>query len=120
VKVKAKAWLSQLQDKGGLTVEMASLSKENALLKGSVETMQRQIANLTAMVQKSDSPEVAAQYEPETISANDILEDEPVVPREQLPVTTAASDLAAQYEAKFGKPPHHRMKLETIEAALKG
>ena len=27
--------------------------------------------------------------------------------------------LAEQYEAKFGKPPHHRMAQATIEAALK-
>lgn len=27
-------------------------------------------------------------------------------------------ELAAQYEAKFGKKPHHSMKAETIAAAL--
>lgn len=28
-------------------------------------------------------------------------------------------DLAARYEAKFKAPPHHRMKRETIERALR-
>lgn len=30
-----------------------------------------------------------------------------------------ADDLSAQYERKFGAPPHHRMKRETIERALR-
>ena len=28
--------------------------------------------------------------------------------------------VAEQYQAKFGKPPHHKMKPETIERALRG
>lgn len=37
------------------------------------------------------------------------------VPRE----TSVFSDLKAAYQAKFGKPPHHLMKDETIAARLK-
>ena len=29
-------------------------------------------------------------------------------------------DLVTRYEQKFGRPPHHRMKPETIEQALLG
>lgn len=31
----------------------------------------------------------------------------------------AVIDVRAAYEKKFGKPPHHRMKIETIMEALK-
>ena len=30
-----------------------------------------------------------------------------------------SNDIADQYEAKFGKRPHHRMNIDTIEAALR-
>ena len=42
-----------------------------------------------------------------------------ITPIEPVPVEHISSDLADQYEAKFGKRPHHRMNPETIEAALR-
>jgi hypothetical protein len=118
VKVKAKAWLAQLNDKGALTLEMSSITKENNVLKGSVESLQRQVDELMKMVQK-DAPAVQAQYSPrETISANDILDDSGDSKDFAVDVNPN-QDLAAQYEAKFGQKPHHRMKQETIIAALK-
>ena len=33
-------------------------------------------------------------------------------------VAAVVDDLEEQYEKKFGKKPHHKMKRETIEAAL--
>lgn len=41
------------------------------------------------------------------------------VPEEKAAVEIIEQSPAEKYEAKFGKPPHHRMKPETIEAALK-
>lgn len=42
-----------------------------------------------------------------------------VTPAEQADPTMSEMEvLAAQFEAKFGFPPHHRMKLETIKARL--
>lgn len=38
-------------------------------------------------------------------------------PEEETPVADVA--IRAAYEAKFGRPPHHRMKSETIAEALK-
>lgn len=35
-------------------------------------------------------------------------------------VSAEVDDLEARYEQKHGKKPHHRMKRETIEAALDG
>lgn len=48
LKNKARAWLSQLTDKGPLTMEMAALKQENDNLKGSLATMQEQIRQLQA------------------------------------------------------------------------
>lgn len=41
-----------------------------------------------------------------------------IVPPVEAKVATVKTP-AERYEEKFGKPPHHRMKAETIEAALK-
>ncbi len=103
MKTKANAWLSQLQDKGPLTQEIASVKRENELLKSSVETLTRQVQELMV----ANKTERAPRHEPgsDEISASDIIETE--------------DDVIAAYTEKFGKPPHHRMKRETIEAALR-
>jgi hypothetical protein len=99
LKNKANGWISQLKDKGPLTVEIASVKKENANLSAQVATMQKQIEQLTAMIQKPEVPQVAVVE----VSDEDVL-----------------GSPAELYEQKFGKPPHHRMKPESILAALKG
>lgn len=50
LKNKAKGWLAQLQDKGPLTQEIASVKAENAQLKASLETMQAQLDKLAASI----------------------------------------------------------------------
>lgn len=99
LKNKAKAWLSQLQDKGPLTQEVAAVKAENRELKMSIETLTKQVEALMR-----DRPVVTQINPVETnvITANDIIEEPP----EKL------------YEKKFGHPPHHRMKPETILAKL--
>lgn len=105
MKNKAKAWLSQLNDKGPLTQKMSAVQAENSMLKGSVETLTRQVQELTRLVKvQSDVSAPNVPHETSAITAADLLEDD---------------DLAAQYQKKFGEPPHHRMKRETIERALK-
>jgi len=105
MKNKAQAWLAQLKDKGPLTQEMASLKSENQLLKSSVDTLTKQVGDLMAAMKAQQgfaaAPEVPG--ESESITAADLIDDE---------------DLAAQYKAKFGELPHHRMKPETIKRAL--
>ncbi len=107
LKTKASAWLAQLQDKGPLTQKMAAVEKENAILKSSVETLTRQVEELTALAKSQfQAPRQAPQAQApqaEAITAADLLEPE---------------DIVAAYTQKFGKPPHHRMKPETIRAAL--
>lgn len=102
VKNKAKAWLAQLADKGPLTMHVAKVERENEILKSSVEALQKQVATLVAHV-KTDAPE-EVPHETSEITASDLIDDD---------------DIVAQYEAKFGKKPHHKMKPETIREALK-
>lgn len=104
LKRKALAWIAQLKDKGPLTVKMAAIEAENASLKNSVETLTEQVQALLAAsnVQKVYEAPRETRDEGE-ISASDIIEP----------------TLAQQYEAKFGRSPHHRMKESTIEAALR-
>ena len=100
LKTKAKAWLAQLNDKGPLTLKVAATEKENALLKSSVETLQKQVESLMAALRV----EKPVPHETAEITADDLIDDD---------------DIVEQYKAKFGKAPHHKMKPETIREALK-
>ena len=99
LKTKAKAWLSQLNDKGPLTLKVAATEKENAILKASVETLQKQVQALMAALKQEP-----VSHETTEVTAADILEED---------------DIVEQYKAKFGKAPHHKMKPESIREALK-
>lgn len=104
LKNKATAWLSQLHDKGPLTQEMAALKAENSLLKSNLDGLQKQVEALMAQA-KTQIVQQHHEEPSEGIAVSDILDD--------------MDTLAKQYEEKFGKPPHHRMKPETIAQALK-
>lgn len=99
MKRKAEAWLSQMNDKGKFTMEMAELKAKNGQLEDTVRTLQGQV---NALMKKPSYVEDVPHETSHEISAADILDDDPV----------------ARYTAKFGKPPHHRMKPESIIAAL--
>ena len=99
LKTKAKAWLSQLNDKGPLTLKVAATEKENAILKASVETLQKQVQALMAALKQEP-----VSHETTEVTAEDILGED---------------DIVEQYKAKFGKAPHHKMKPESIREALK-
>ena len=42
-----------------------------------------------------------------------------IVEGDEVPRETVSADLVEQYQSKYGKPPHHRMKPETIREALR-
>jgi len=97
LKVKAKSWLQAGKDHTPLINEVSGLRKENDQLKGSLEALQAQVSKLLAhkegtVTRPVDVPEIPGGVE---VSLQD------------------------QYEAKFGKKPHHRMKEDTILAKLK-
>lgn len=99
LKTKATAWLAQNTERGPITQKMAALTQENASLQGQIEALTRQLQELASRVPEQRSEEL----ERVEITASDLVDD----PKEL-------------YTQKFGKPPHHRMKTETILEALKG
>jgi hypothetical protein len=50
LKNKAKAWLASAQDKGKVTQELAGLQAKNTMLEGTIETLQKQVKELEALV----------------------------------------------------------------------
>lgn len=76
LKNKATAWLSQMGDKGPLTIEIANVKAENDILKGSMKTLTSQIEQLTAQLKELSAKRVAEPV-PVEISADDILPEKP-------------------------------------------
>ena len=72
---RAGAWLKQIRDAGGATMEIAQLKTDNANLKAELEGLKEQVARFA----KGETP-VAQEAKPEvlSLSADDILPDEPV------------------------------------------
>lgn len=98
---KARAWLSQLTDRGQITQQMADLKAQNDLLTKNVAdlTQQLQIA-IKQLEAGATAPPV-----PFAISAPlGVRSDE---------------EIRAAYQEKFGKAPHPNAKRETLEARLK-
>ena len=73
LKNKAVAWLSQIQDKGPLTMENARLMQEVSILKGSVESLTRQMESMAQQLKTSMSAV--------PVSSTALLEEEPEVRR---------------------------------------
>lgn len=76
LKNKAQAWLSQLNDKGPLTIENAALKRENDHLKGVIEALEKTNANLQrdlriAQMQVPQGGQLASSYS-QDISAADL------------------------------------------------
>lgn len=79
---KAKAWLAQTKDKGPLTMENASLKAENRALKTQNEQLEIRVKELAERVEilQRGGLDRATHFErpqTETITASDIIEDEP-------------------------------------------
>ena len=72
---KAQTWLKQMTDAGGVTIELAQVKTENANLKAELEGLKEQVARIS----KGETP-VAQEAKSEvlSLSADDILPDEPV------------------------------------------
>ena len=75
MKQKANTWLSQLNDRGPLTIKMAAIEAENALLKQNLAGLEKTIAQLLA--QSGGDARVVVKTD-DNIAADDILpEPEP-------------------------------------------
>jgi hypothetical protein len=81
LKNKASAWLTQLQDKGPLTIEVAALKNQNAQLQSTVESLTTKVEELSAALALNKNQNVAPSPAPAAtgITADDILDTpEPV------------------------------------------
>lgn len=116
LKNKARNWVQSMKDHGPLAMQVTALEKENSGLKGQVETLSKQVSSLMAAIK---TPQIAySEAAPNDITASDLLDDSAVVMMNDVALGDEQPTLAELYTKKFGKPPHHRMKAETILAAL--
>lgn len=107
MKNKAVAWLAQ-SDQGKSAAKMAELETENSRLKTDLKELRDTVEKLSMQLtshERSVVPPVVAVPNNDAISVADLMPDD---------------DLVGRYTAKFGKPPHHRMKPETIRKELEG
>lgn len=105
LKNKAKMWLQAAKDTGPIVLKNAALEKELDLLKANNADLTQKVEQLMAAMRAQGDAPPASVPQDTGISAADILDDR--------------EELAVQYTAKFGKPPHHLMKRDTIERALR-
>jgi hypothetical protein len=82
IKNKAKTWLSQLNERGPLTVKMAELERENELLRGSIASLEAKIDRMITDRHEDVNVEVSHG----TIESADIIPDLEPTP-EPPPVT---------------------------------
>ncbi len=110
VKNKAIAALQAATDTGPLVIENAQLKSRVELAETNVEQLTQAVEALQA--QLKGLAHAATVQKPVAITADDLIE-----PEEDLAINDPA--LSKQYEARFGKMPHHRAKRATIEAQLR-
>jgi FtsZ-binding cell division protein ZapB len=105
LKNKARAWLQAAKDHGPLTMQIASLEKENDQLKGTIQSLQDQIKRFEIRMDAQDGE-----------SNNQQHSDHPYPSSMESTTLTGGLEKtpAERYEEKFGKKPHHLMKPETI------
>lgn len=112
IRAKAQAALKAAKDTGPLVMENAKLRSELTVANQNIEALTENLTRLTRIVEgmnQAQAPQPDPVYvdrDPDPIAASDVLPE------------TDGDDLVARYTAKFGKPPHHRMKRETILAEL--
>ena len=75
----AQTWLAQANSLGPLTLEMDAIKKENEILKGSIETLMKQVANLQ---QDTRTPLPPLAEHKKSIDVRDILPDADELPLE--------------------------------------
>ena len=81
IKQKAVAWLAQVGDKGPLTIKMAAMEDENRTKGIEIDTLKRQVEELTAMVKASMNAPLpmhsVVMSNTNQITAADLMDDEP-------------------------------------------
>ena len=96
---RAKTYLQVAKD----STALAKQNEEN-------ESLKKRLAELEAMVMGKAAKAAAPEPAPALTGA--------VMGSDNAPVADERASLAALYQAKFGKAPHHKMKAETIREKL--
>jgi hypothetical protein len=83
LRTKAQAWLKSMKDHGGSTIKIASLEQENAVLRTSVESLEKKVAELAARVaaEAVDAPPISYDNVHEITSSDLLADDKPLIPR---------------------------------------
>jgi hypothetical protein len=88
---KAQAWLKSMNDHGGATLKIAALEQENAVLRTSVESLEKKVAALVA-AQPADEPPISYDNVHEITSSELLDAAEPAAPtRSRRRLTPAAA-----------------------------
>ena len=106
LKSKANAWLQAAKDQGVVAEELAASKREIEQLKGTIESLQNKIK---LMETQEEGQKTAYQPAPK----------EQIAESEETAEAELRDMLSAEYQKKYGKPPHHRMKNETIRESLR-
>lgn len=82
LKQKAAAWLASMKDHGAVTQEVSSLKQENSVLRASLETLQKQLSEIKAMIPQKREEYITESAHGE-ITADDLLLDEQPVKKQR-------------------------------------
>jgi len=102
LKNKAVAWLASMKDHGAVTQKMAALEHENTTLKTSLDTLQRQVEMLKAMIPQQHA-EVVVQRAPSEITADELLDGN--VPLVTSYMRGTSEPVAQEPPKRRGRPP---------------
>ena len=106
LRTKANAWLNAAENQGIVAEELAASKREIEQLKGTIESLQNKIK---LMEIQEEGQKTAYQPAPK----------EQIAESEETAEAELRDMLSAEYQKKYGKPPHHRMKNETIRESLR-
>ena len=132
IKQKAVTWLQALNDRGPLVQKLAELTAENERLAATVKSLEDK---LNVKKEPEMAEIIVEDNEQDNIDILDLLSAHTIeIPKELNPdsawklrkdpenvvsIAPNRDDLVQDYVKKFGRKPHHLMKIETIQAALK-
>jgi hypothetical protein len=109
LKNRAIATLQAAKDVGPLVMKNAALEAQVLIITANYEDLKRKLDEmLSSQNRTGGEPTNYAIPDSSRITASDIIDNS----------ESDLDDLKEQYQKKFGEPPHHRMKRETIERAL--
>ena len=78
LRTKARAWISQIHDKGPLTLENAKLKQDLVTQQGEIDTLKAQVAKLVAVAALAqDTPAPSIMTQAPEIAVEDLLDQAP-------------------------------------------